>query len=172
MTEQLKTQRWSTRNRVRMLPVAAAAFAAPAFLRHTTRAQQAEVRLSGWTASPEEQTLFEQIIADAQVALPEISIKYEPIPSDYATKLQTDIAAGSAADVFYVDSMAAPDFMVNNALLDLTGFMSESGVVAEDFYPGLIGAFQMNGMTYGLPKDWSSLAMIYNADKVATVPTT
>ena len=172
MTEQLKNQRWSTRNRVRMIPMAAAAFAAPNILRHTTRAQQAEVRLTGWTASPEEQTLFEQIITDAGAALPDISIKYEPIPSDYATKLQTDIAAGSAADVFYVDSMAAPDFMVNNALLDLTGYMSEAGVKVEDFYPGLIGAFQMNGMTYGLPKDWSSLAMIYNSDKVTTVPTT
>ena len=28
--------------------------------------------------------------------------------------------------------------------------------------PGLIGAFQMDGKTYGLPKDWSSLAMVYD----------
>lgn len=177
MTEQLKTQRWTTRNRVRMLPVAAAAFAAPNILRHTTRAQQAEVRLTGWTASPEEQTLFEQIIADAQTALPDISIKYEPIPSDYATKLQTDIAAGSAADVFYLDSMPAPDFMANNALLELDGYMSEAGVTADQFYPGLISTFQLNGKTYGLPKDWSSLGMIYSTQAltdagIAAPPTT
>lgn len=172
MTEQLKTQRWSTRNRVRMLPVAAAAFAAPTILRHSTRAQQAEVRITGYTSSPAEQTLFEQILTDAGTALPDISIKYEPIPSDYDTKLQTDIAADSVADVFYLNSMSAPDYMVNNALLDLTDYMAASGVVAEDFYPGLIGAYQSNGRTYGLPKDWSSLAMVYNADKVTTVPTT
>ena len=174
MTEQIKSQnqRWSTRNRVRMLPVAAAAFAAPTLLRHTTRAQQAEVRITGYTSSPAEQTLFEQILADAGTALPDISIKYEPIPSDYDTKLQTDIAAGSVADVFYLNSMSAPDYMANNALLDLTDYMAASGVVAEDFYPGLIGAYQLNGRTYGLPKDWSSLAMVYNADKVTTVPTT
>ena len=172
MTDTVKTQRWSNRNRVRILPVAAAAFAAPALMRHTTRAQQAEVRITGYTSSTEEQTLFEQILGDAQTALPDIKIKYEPIPSDYATKLQTDIAAGSVADVFYLDSLAAPDFMVNNALLDLTGYMGEAGVKPEDFYPGLIGAFQSGGKTYGLPKDWSSLGMIYNADKVTTVPTT
>jgi len=174
--DQIKNQRWSSRNRVRLLPVAAAAFAAPNILRHTTRAQQAEIRLTGWTSSPQEQTLFEGIIADAQTALPDISIKYEPVPSDYATKLQTDIAAGSAADVFYVDSLAAPDFMANNALLELDGFMSEAGVSADQFYPGLISAFQMNGKTYGLPKDWSSLAMVYGSqaltDAGVTAPPT
>lgn len=177
MTEQLKHQRWSSRNRVRMLPVAAAAFAAPNILRHTTRAQQAEVRLTGWTSSRQEDELFRQVVADAQAALPEISIRYEPVPSDYATKLQTDIAAGSVADVFYLDSMPAPDFMANNALLELDGFMSEAGVSADQFYPGLIGAFQMNGKTYGLPKDWSSLAMVYGSQAltdagVAAAPTT
>lgn len=176
MTEQLKNQRWSTRNRVRMLPVAAAAFAAPAVLRHSTRAQQAQIRVSGWTSTGAEFDIFNQIIADAQAALPEIAISYEPVPSDFSTKIQTDIAAGSAADVFYVDSLDAPDFMVNNALLPLDGYMSEAGVTADQFYPGLFQSFQLNGVTYGLPKDWSSLAMVYGkqglADAGVTTPPT
>jgi multiple sugar transport system substrate-binding protein len=40
--------------------------------------------------------------------------------------------------------------------------MAQAGVTAEDFYPGLIQGFQYDGATYGLPKDWSSLAMVYN----------
>lgn len=176
MTEQLKTQRWTTRNRVRAIPVAAAAFAAPAILRHSTRAQQAEVRLTGWTSSPQEDELFRQIVADAQAALPDISINYSPVPSDYDTKLQTDIAAGSVSDVFYLNSLSAPDYMANNALLELDGFMSEAGVTADQFYPGLIQTFQQNGKTYGLPKDWSSLGMVYNqqafTDNGLSAPTT
>jgi multiple sugar transport system substrate-binding protein len=162
MTEKFEQRRWSTRNRIRAIPLAAAAFAAPTILRHSTLAQQAEIRLTGWTSSDQEQKLFEQILADFGTAHPDIKLKYEPIPSDYATKLQTDIAAGSVADVFYVDSMAAPDFMVNGALLELDSMMAKDGVKAEDFYPGLIQAFQMGGKTYGLPKDWSSLAMVYD----------
>ena len=59
-----------------------------------------------------------------QAALPEIKLNYQVIPSDYATKLQTDIAAGTVADVFYVDSLVAPDFMVNGALLELDDYMA------------------------------------------------
>ena len=177
MADKIAQQRWSTRSRVRAIPVAAAAFAAPNILRKTTRAQQAEIRVSGWTSSGEEFELFEQIIADAQAALPEIAISYEPVPSDFATKIQTDIAAGSAADVFYVDSLDAPDFMVNNALLPLDEYMARDGVTADQFYPGLIASFQQGGVTYGLPKDWSSLAMVHTvqglADAgVAAAPTT
>jgi len=163
MTDDLLTRRISNRNRIRAVPLAAAAFAAPAFLRHSTLAQQAEVRLSGWTSSDAEKTRFEQMLADFETAHPEIKLNYEIIPSDYATKIQTDIAAGSVADVFYVDSLLAPDFMVNSQLLELDPFMATDGVVATDFYPGLIGAFQLGGKTYGLPKDWSGLSMVYNS---------
>jgi multiple sugar transport system substrate-binding protein len=120
---------------------------------------QQSIRLTGWTSSDAENTLFSQIVEEAQTATG-ITINYEPIPSDYATKLQTDIAAGSVADVFYLDSLAAPDFMANNQLLELDATMAEAGVTAADFYPGLISAFQFGGKTFGLPKDWSSLAMI------------
>ena len=157
------TRRFSTRNRIRAVPLAAAAFAAPAFLRHSTLAQQAEVRLSGWSSSDAEKTRFEQMLADLGTAHPEIKLNYEIIPSDYATKIQTDIAAGTAPDVFYVDSLLAPDFMVNGQLLELDPLMAADGVNAGDFYPSLIGAFQSGGKTYGLPKDWSGLAMAYNS---------
>src|SRR6187401_1529658 len=128
MTEKLVNRRWSTRNRIRAIPLAAAAIAAPTILRHSTLAQQVEIRLTGWTSSDAEQKLFEQILDDFRAANPDIKLTYEPIPSDYATKLQTDIAAGSVADVFYVDSLAAPDFMANNQLLELDAKMAEAGV--------------------------------------------
>lgn len=159
MTEQRNDRRWSTRNRVRAIPLAAAAIAAPTILRHSTLAQQAEVNLAGWTSSDQEKELFESVLADLQTALPDIKLNYQIIPGDYATKIQTDIAAGSVADVFYVDSLVAPDYMTNGALLELDSYMEADGVKPDDFYPGLIGAFQMDGKTYGLPKDWSSLGM-------------
>jgi len=164
MADDVMKRRFSTRNRIRAVPLAAAAFAAPTILRHSTLAQQAEIRITGWTSSDAENTLFSQILDDFRTANPDIKLDYEPIPADYATKLQTDIAAGSVADVFYVDSLLAPDFMVNNQLLELDPYMAKSNVSASDFYPGLVGAFQYNGKTYGLPKDWSGLAMVYGTD--------
>lgn len=119
------------------------------------------VRLTGAPSSGAEQTLLEQVLKEAETAAG-VKISFEPVPSEYITKLQTDIAAGSVADVFYLDSMPAPDFMANQTLLPLDDHMAAAGVKPEDFYPGLIAAYQYDGKTYGLPKDWSSLAMVYN----------
>ncbi|MGH2542570.1 MAG: extracellular solute-binding protein, partial [Ardenticatenaceae bacterium] len=49
-----------------------------------------------------------------------------------------------------------------NQLLPLDDYMAEAGVSTDDFYPSLIGAFQWDGQTYGLPKDFSTLAMVYD----------
>jgi len=161
MNEDLLRRRISTRARVTAAPAGLALVVLGSGARHAGAQDQPTVRLTGWTSSDAENKLFSQIVTEAQTATG-VKIDYQPIPSDYATKLQTDIAAGSVADVFYLDSMAAPDFMVNNQLLALDSHMSEDGVKAEDFYPGLIAAFQYDGKTYGLPKDWSSLAMVYD----------
>jgi multiple sugar transport system substrate-binding protein len=176
MSHDLLSRRISTRARVMAPPAAIALATLGRGVRSAGAQDQPAVRLTGWTSSPAENELFSQIVQEAQTAT-NVKIDYEPIPSDYATKLQTDIAAGTVADVFYLDSMAAPDFMANETLLELDSHMSETGVKSEDFYPGLIAAFQYNGKTYGLPKDWSSLAMIYDKQAlsdagIANPPTT
>jgi len=123
----------------------------------------ASLRLMGWASSPEEDRLLNEVLADFSRQYPSIQVKFEPVP-EYATKLQTDLAAGSAADVFYVDSLLAPDLMKRGLLMELDSHVQRDKVDTSDFYPGLLKAFQWKGKTYGLPKDWSSLAMIWNAE--------
>jgi multiple sugar transport system substrate-binding protein len=152
----------STRARLLAGPAALAIASTGPFIRRSSAQNQTTVRVTGWTSSGAEFDLFSQVLKDFEAAHPEIKISYEPVPSDYPTKLQTDIAAGTVADVFYVDSMLSPDLMAAGQLLPLDDFMAQSGVKAEDFYPGLIKAFQWEGKTYGLPKDWSPLGTVYD----------
>jgi multiple sugar transport system substrate-binding protein len=121
------------------------------------------LRLMGWASSPEEDRLLNEVLADFMQQYPSIQVRFEPVP-EYATKLQTDLAAGSAADVFYVDSLLAPDLMKRGLLLELDPYIQQDKVDTADFYPNLLRAFQWQGKTYGLPKDWSSLALVWNAD--------
>src|SRR5262245_47152196 len=62
------------------------------------------VRLMGAPSSPEESKLLEQVLQDFATKFPDIQVAWEPVSQQYAEKLQTDLAAGTAADVFYVDS--------------------------------------------------------------------
>lgn len=144
--------------------VTASAFGpAVSLLEQRAAAQEAtQVRLTGAPSSPEESRLLEQVLKDFAAKSPDITVAWEPVTQQYAEKLQTDLAAGTAADVFYVDSLLAPDLASRGVLLPLDEPMAEVGVTAEDFYAGLIEAFQWEGRTYGLPKDWSSLAMVYD----------
>jgi ABC-type glycerol-3-phosphate transport system substrate-binding protein len=149
----LSGRKISNRVRVMAAPAAAAAFAVPTIIKRSVAAQdQTTVRLTGWSASPEENELLTQVLESFQQANTSIAIEYEPVTGDYPAKLQTDIAAGTVADVFYVDSLPAQDLMSRGVLLPLDDYMAASGVSASDFYPGLIQAFQWQGTTYGLPK--------------------
>jgi len=158
----------------------AGAAAWAAYLRETSAiAAQAsgEVRLSGGAASPEEEELLRQVLDTFTQEFPDITVSYEPIAANYLIKLQTDIAAGNAADVFYVQSEFAQDFMSRGVLLSLDAYMDSDGVAASDFYAPLINAFTWQGQTYGLPKDWSPLGMVYDptaleAAGISAPPTT
>lgn len=121
-----------------------------------------EVRLTGGAASPEEEDLLRQALDAFQQEFPDITVNYEPIAADYLIKLQTDIAAGNAADVFYVQAEFAQDFMSRGVLLPIDDYMQADGVSADEYYPGLYNAFTWDGKTYGLPKDWSPLGMVYD----------
>lgn len=150
-----------------------------AYLRETSAiAAQAsgEVRLTGGTASPEEEELLRQALDAFAQEFPDITVNYEPIPDQYLVRLQTDIAAGNAADVFYLQIEFAQDFMSRGVVLPIDDYMAADGVSDSDYYPGLINAFKWEGQTYGLPKDWSPLGMVYDPAALeaagASVPTT
>ncbi|CAN5447292.1 ABC transporter substrate-binding protein [soil metagenome] len=166
----------SSRARVIAVP-AALAIAGLGSLRYSASAQdKTTVKLRSSTSSGAETDLYNQIIADASAALPDLDIQNELVTSDYITKLQTDIAAGTGPDLFFLDSLPAPNFAASGALLPIDDYMAASGVAAADFYPGLLAPFQYNGQTFGLPKDWSALGMVYDTDAltaagVTAVPT-
>jgi len=122
------------------------------------------LRLMGWASSPEEDRLLNDVLAEFMTQHPSIQVKFEPVP-EYATKLQTDLAAGTAAAVFYADSLLAPDLMKRGLLMELDPLIERDKVDVADFYSPLLGAFQWQGKTYGLPKDWSSLALVWNVER-------
>jgi multiple sugar transport system substrate-binding protein len=121
-----------------------------------------EVRLSGPTSSPAEEELLRQVLDTFAGQFPDITVNYQPVAADYYIKLQTDIAAGNAADVFYVKNEFSQDFMSRDVLLAIDDYMAADGVNPDDFYASLLNAFKWEGKTYGLPKDWSPLGMVYD----------
>ncbi|AGB41749.1 ABC-type sugar transport system, periplasmic component [Halobacteroides halobius DSM 5150] len=124
--------------------------------------EQVEIRLSGWSSSPTESKLFEKVIKGFEKENPNINVKYEPIQGSYMDKLQTQLASGTAPDVFYVDSVWLPALASKNVLYPMDKFMKQSGVEDSEFLPGLINGFEYQGKQYGIPKGYSTLGLFYN----------
>jgi multiple sugar transport system substrate-binding protein len=130
----------------------------------------ATLRVSSW-GDTSEQGVNNAALARFKQVYPDVKITYEPVPSDYQTKLLNQVKGGSEPDVFYVDPGLAFQFIPNNVLLDLTASMQEVGRTKDDYFPSLISTFTgADGKIYGLPKDFGSLAIFYNTEMVKTPP--
>ncbi len=121
-----------------------------------------EIRFSGWTSSPTEGKLVEKLLEDFEEDHPNIKVKYEPIQGSYMDKLQTQLASGTAPDVFYLDSVWLPAMASKGVLKPLDDYMAEDNVQKDEFISGLINGFEYDGTQYGIPKDYSTLGLFYN----------
>jgi multiple sugar transport system substrate-binding protein len=124
------------------------------------------VTLSGWQSSPDENQLLNRVIRDFEAKNPHIKIKYEVINSEYMDVIKTRLIGDVAPDVFYLDALEAPLLMKYNVLEPLDAYITSDFNLA-DFEPLMLSAFKRQGKLYGLPKDVSTLALIY--DKKALV---
>ena len=74
------------------------------------------VRIAIAPSSPAEDAIVDQQLANFAKAYPNVKATKEVIASDYTTKIQTELAGGSPPDVFYVDSLIAPDLIADKQL--------------------------------------------------------
>ncbi|OBZ10844.1 ABC transporter substrate-binding protein [Bacillus sp. FJAT-26390] len=124
-------------------------------------AEPVTITLAGWGASPEEQDLLNQTLKEFEAKYPNVKVKYEVIADQYMDVIKTRLIGGEGPDVFYLDAFEAPGLIERNVLEPLDSYVTEDFDVA-DFEQPMVDAFKQEGVTYGFPKDFSTLAMFYN----------
>jgi len=107
-----------------------------------------------------------QQCADAfQAANEGITVAIEQLGwDDYWTGITTGFISGDAPDVFTNHLAKYPEFVVLEQLVDLQPFVDRDGVATDIYYPGLADLWVKDGGRYGLPKDWDTVAVIYNVE--------
>lgn len=90
---------------------------------------------------------------------PGITVDVTTLPyADYGTALQTDLAAGTVADVFDIEYANFSSYQAN-------GVLAEIPVEKPDAYkPSLVESYQSDGVQYALPSSFSTVVTFYNAD--------
>lgn len=82
--------------------------------------------------------------------------------SQYWTNLTTQIAAGSAPDVWVDQVSYYPQFVENNQILDIQPFVEKDDVDLDQYVEGMAELWENGDARYGLPKDWDTMGLVYN----------
>jgi multiple sugar transport system substrate-binding protein len=110
------------------------------------------------------QTASYQACADAfHKANPTITIKITQTAwAQYWQNLTTQLASGSAPDVWTDHASYYPQFVTSNQVLDIQPYVDRDKVDLSQYQAGLADLFVKDGKRYGLPKDWDTMALVYN----------
>ena len=132
----------------------------------TIAAAQAPVtiRMGTWTGVDEAKEL-QAIIDKINAGTTEYQIVHEPLPADYYTQVQTQLAGGTAADLLWMDqnhmSLAA-----DGSFLPLTDCVANAAPRTagdvRDYYPGILQTAYQGDTLYGLPWIAQPVVVYYN----------
>lgn len=88
--------------------------------------------------------------------------------AQYWTNLTTQIAAGSAPDVWVDQASYYPQFVENGQIMDLQPMVEEDGIDLDQYVDGMAELWAVDDKRYGLPKDWDTMGLVVNKAALAT----
>lgn len=130
--------------------------------------EAAGTTISYWLWDANQQPAY-QACADAFTeANPEITVEITQSGwDDYWSAVTTGFVSGTAPDVFTNHLSKYPEFVSQGQLLALDEYVEADGVDVGQYSEGLAELWvAQDGKRYGLPKDWDTVAVFYNADMV------
>jgi len=133
-----------------------------------------------WRTRPDNQAeidVYNSISKTVDAKLANITLKYEAGTSEgspYQDKLRTEIAAGTAPDVFWIPGADVADFAKKGLIMDVRSMAAKTaGYSDKNYYPGPMAALTYNPKKkdqtslWGLPRDVSAFAIYLNLDLLA-----
>ncbi|WP_425953361.1 ABC transporter substrate-binding protein [Xylanimonas sp. McL0601] len=113
-----------------------------------------------------QQPAYEECAAAFHKANPNITVKITQTGwEDYWTTLQADFVAGTAPDVFTDHVTWFPQFASQGQILDLSDKIKADNLDMSIYQDKLVDVWTgQKGEQYGLPKDWDTIGLVYNAD--------
>ncbi len=126
------------------------------------------IEISYWMWDPNQAPVYRQCADKFEKANPGIKIKIKQDGWDnYWTTLTTGFASGTAPDVFVNHISHYPEFLKSGVMVDLTDRIASDKVDLKAYKPGLAESWNKDGHQWGLPKDWDTIAMVFNKKMIA-----
>jgi multiple sugar transport system substrate-binding protein len=126
-----------------------------------------KVTLNYWLWDDKQLPAYQACADEFSKANPNTTIKFTQTAwTQYWQNLTTQLASGSAPDVWTDHASYYPQFVSSNQILDIEPFVKRDKVDLGQYQAGLADLFTKDGKRYGLPKDWDTMALVYNTKLV------
>lgn len=123
--------------------------------------EQITIRYALWDAN--QLPAYQKSVDEFMKENPNITVEIEQQGwGDYWNGIQVSMVAGNAPDVFTNHLAKYPEFASKNQLLDIQPKVKGDNVDLSVYLEGLSELWVRDGKRYGLPKDWDTIALIYN----------
>ncbi|MBD2892534.1 hypothetical protein amrb99_14440 [Actinomadura sp. RB99] len=104
---------------------------------------------------------YQKVMAAFEKADPGVHVKIELLPYDqYWTKMTADAVAGTAPDVFWMQTSQFPEFVTKGILADLDALKLDT----TKYNANVVQSYTYKGKLYGVPKDFGIVGLLYNED--------
>lgn len=119
--------------------------------------EKVTIKYSNFTSNGGNEKNLDTIVQAFEKANPNITVQVTTLPyKDYATALQTDLAAGTQADTFDIEYANLRSYVANGAVAPL------DGVDGSKYKQSLLQSYQSDGKQYALPSSFSDVVLYYN----------
>lgn len=119
-----------------------------------------------WNQGDEGNQMWQGLADSVTEAHPNITVNLTSPPfADYFTKLQSQLASGSAPCIVSMQSLRLPAFA--EAMEPIDELMAAEGFDESEWNPAALKALQFDGKQYAMPYGLSTMAMFYNKDAFA-----
>ncbi|MBM7570681.1 ABC transporter substrate-binding protein [Aquibacillus albus] len=128
-----------------------------------------ELSISTW-GLPDEVEVFEQLIANFEEDNPDMEVNIVHIPQDYAGKMNTMLAGGTAPDVIFTSDGDFGRWVSAGQFLNIQDYVDNSDINTDAFWDSALNRYKWNdralgtGDLYALPKDVGPSVLFYNKD--------
>jgi multiple sugar transport system substrate-binding protein len=125
--------------------------------------EEAKITYGYWDTA--QSAAIEAQIEAFKAHAPNITVEPQIVPwADYWTQLQTAVSGGKTFDVFWINTASLPVYASVNALLPITPIVGAGGIDPTLLPAQLVASYAWDGIQYGLPRDFDTIALFYNKD--------
>src|ERR1700758_1069951 len=124
---------------------------------------KAVTEITYWLWDNNQLPAYQACAAEFEKQNPDIKIKITQTGwFDYWNALSAAFVSGTAPDVITDHLARYPEFIQNNLLVDIAPLIARDKVPTDIYFGGLVKVWGRDGKQYGLPKDWDTIAVVYN----------